>query len=76
MNPRSKSPRSGRSEGKSIADLKNDRGSDNDTFLTQTKQDGSIPYTLHDMIFPGGIVAKLVGILQILIMHLTKPYKI
>ena len=30
------------------------------TFLTMPKVDGNLPYTLHDLLFPAGKVAKLV----------------
>jgi len=44
---------------KSPDDKKSYAGDGGSTFLTQTKQDVSTAYTLHDMLFPGGILSKL-----------------
>lgn len=60
MKSRSKSPRQGRGKTKSPDEKKGYGGDGGSTFLTQTKQDASSAYTLHDMLFPGGILSKLV----------------
>ena len=41
-------------------DLGDNKGSGEKTFLTMPKVDGNLPYTLHDLLFPAGKVAKLV----------------